>query len=464
MEEYISKNIEQLLESYEDLEMFEENFLSNEDRKFIDNVYSFPYINDGMDRLEDLRTSYLREYMENSDRVEELVPFDKFISFFKEAKDMKNYMDKNILIENTEENLIENGFYKSEFVIHAHNAKTFHWDLRWKTRFGNSAYSFAIPKAKLPEENEKILALKQPMHPAVWVDLKTTDTFKDDTQRGSMGSISLIDKGNIFVKERPNSYAIYLQGETYRGAYILISSNRNGNSYILIKTENIMSDSDARNKEWKISAFKYWKFQKEKMMEEFKINCSETKLVFENEDGSIDYNEGDEEMTKTASYKFIFVPSHNSKSIKERMEANPERIAEQCQADTIGYRIGLYVWNCILDEESQTKAYNELRKIGFTTNYMNIIDNFMKPTVFAEAISCILTGRKMYGRTHLGLILKPIISSDKEKYENRINISDKIDTDAVMDNNIPSISDDDINENENLEIRFRVRRYGMGVK
>ena len=460
MEEYISKNIEQLLESYEDLEMFEENFLSNEDRKFIDNVYSFPYINDGMDRLEDLRTSYLREYMENSDRVEELVPFDKFISFFKEAKDMKNYMDKNILIENTEENLIENGFYKSEFVIHAHNAKTFHWDLRWKTRFGNSAYSFAIPKAKLPEENEKILALKQPMHPSVWVDLKTTDTFKDDTQRGSMGSISLIDKGNIFVKERPNSYAIYLQGETYRGAYILISSNRNGNSYILIKTENIMSDSDARNKEWKISAFRYWKFQKEKMMEEFKINCSETKLVFENEDGSIDYNEGDEEMTKTASYKFIFVPSHNSKSIKERMEANPERIAEQCQADTIGYRIGLYVWNCILDEESQTKAYNELRKIGFTTNYMNVIDNFMKPTVFSEAISCILTGRKMYGRTHLGLILKPIISSDKEKYKEKINVIDIPDEkETIINNNIPSNDIDDINEsNDRLEIKFNVKR------
>ena len=446
-----------LSESYEDLEMFEENFLSNEDRKFIDDIYSFPYINEGMNSLEKLRISYLKEYMENSDKIEELIPFNDFVLFFNEAKDIKNFTENNVDIENTEENLIENGFYKSEFVIHAHNAKTFHWDLRWKTRFGNSAYSFAIPKAKIPEDNEKILALKQPMHPSIWVDLKTTDTFKDDTQSGSMGSISLVDKGYIFVKERPKSYAIYIQGETIRGSYILISSGNN-NSYIFIKTDNIMSDSDARNKEWKISAYKYWKYQKEKILEMFKINCEETKLIFENEDGSIDYNEGDEEMTKTASYKFIFIPSHNSKTIKERMEANPERIAEQCQADTIGYRLGLYIWNCILDEESQNKAYEELKKLGFTTNYMNLIDNFMKPTLFSEAISCILTGRKMFGRTHLGLILQPIISKDKKNYE-KIEIKEEKDENKSDEENIQNnneeTSETKLEENY-MEITFRV--------
>jgi len=454
-----SEMLNLLSESYEDLEMFEENFLSNEDRKFIDDIYSFPYINEGMNSLEKLRISYLKEYMENSDKIEELVPFNDFVLFFNEAKDIKNFTDNNVDIENTEENLIENGFYKSEFVIHAHNAKTFHWDLRWKTRFGNSAYSFAIPKAKVPEDNEKVLALKQPMHPSIWVDLKTTDTFKDDTQRGSMGSISLVDRGYIYVKERPKSYAIYIQGETIRGSYILISSGNN-NSYIFIKTDNIMSDSDARNKEWKISAYKYWKYQKEKILEIFKINCEETKLVFENEDGSIDYNEGDEEMTKTASYKFIFIPSHNSKTIKERMEANPERIAEQCQADVIGYRLGLYIWNCILDEESQNKAYEELKKLGFTTNYMNLIDNFMKPTLFSEAISCILTGRKMFGRTHLGLILQPIISKDKDKYEKRnIEIKEEKDENKSDEENIQNnneeTSETKLEENY-MEITFRV--------
>lgn len=452
-----SEMLNLLSESYEDLEMFEENFLSNEDRKFIDDIYSFPYINEGMNSLEKLRISYLKEYMENSDKIEELVPFNDFVLFFNEAKDIKNFTENNVDIENTEENLIENGFYKSEFVIHAHNAKTFHWDLRWKTRFGNSAYSFAIPKAKVPEDNEKVLALKQPMHPSIWVDLKTTDTFKDDTQRGSMGSISLVDRGYIFVKERPKSYAIYIQGETIRGSYILISSGNN-NSYIFIKTDNIMSDSDARNKEWKISAFKYWKYQKEKILEIFKINCEETKLIFENEDGSIDYNEGDEEMTKTASYKFIFIPSHNSKTIKERMEANPERIAEQCQADTIGYRLGLYIWNCILDEESQNKAYEELKKLGFTTNYMNLIDNFMKPTLFSEAISCILTGRKMFGRTHLGLILQPIISKDKKNYE-KIEIKEEKDENKSDEENIQNnneeTSETKLEENY-MEITFRV--------
>lgn len=452
-----SEMLNLLSESYEDLEMFEENFLSNEDRKFIDDIYSFPYINEGMNSLEKLRISYLKEYMENSEKVEELVPFNDFVLFFNEAKDIKNFTENNVDIENTEENLIENGFYKSEFVIHAHNAKTFHWDLRWKTRFGNSAYSFAIPKAKIPEDNEKILALKQPMHPSIWVDLKTTDTFKDDTQRGSMGSISLVDRGYIFVKERPKSYAIYIQGETIRGSYILISSGNN-NSYIFIKTDNIMSDSDARNKEWKISAYKYWKYQKEKILEMFKINCEETKLIFENEDGSIDYNEGDEEMTKTASYKFIFIPSHNSKTIKERMGANPERISEQCQADVIGYRLGLYIWNCILDEESQNKAYEELKKLGFTTNYMNLIDNFMKPTLFSEAISCILTGRKMFGRTHLGLILQPIISKDKKNYE-KIEIKEEKDENKSDEENIQNnneeTSETKLEENY-MEITFRV--------
>lgn len=452
-----SEMLNLLSESYEDLEMFEENFLSNEDRKFIDDIYSFPYINEGMNSLEKLRVSYLKEYMENSDKIEELVPFNDFVLFFNEAKDIKNFTENNVDIENTEENLIENGFYKSEFVIHAHNAKTFHWDLRWKTRFGNSAYSFAIPKAKIPEDNEKILALKQPMHPSIWVDLKTTDTFKDDTQRGSMGSISLVDRGYIFVKERPKSYAIYIQGETIRGSYILISSGNN-NSYIFIKTDNIMSDSDARNKEWKISAYKYWKYQKEKILEMFKINCEETKLIFENEDGSIDYNEGDEEMTKTASYKFIFIPSHNSKAIKERMEANPERIAEQCQADVIGYRLGLYIWNCILDEESQNKAYEELKKLGFSTNYMNLIDNFMKPTLFSEAISCILTGRKMFGRTHLGLILQPIISKDKKNYE-KIEIKEEKDENKSDEENIQNNNEENSEtklEENYMEITFRV--------
>lgn len=402
-------DIQELSELIESFDLIEDFLYTSQEKELIEDCYTFPFKYKGLKKLDELQFSYLSEYKNDPDNMERLIPFDEFSEFLDEIKDIVLYEDQNVLPEYSPETLLENGFYQSEFVIHEHNATSFHWDFRFKTRFGNSAYSFAIPKAKLPEnEDDKVLAIRQPMHPAVWVDLKSTDTFRDEPEgrsaKTAMGSIRLIDRGTVFVKERPRSFAVYIQGEKIVGAYMLVKVG-NGNSYLFVKASNILSDKDARQKEWRGNAYKYWKFQTKELLRIFGIDCSKTKLVFENEDGTMTDNSENEEIENP--YYFISVPIEAH--LSERHKANPERITEQCEADEIGYKLGLFIWFTQMNDDQRNDAYGALKKIDFMTAWLKETNNYGKPNIFSEAISSIVTGRRMFKTTNLEIILKPIL-------------------------------------------------------
>lgn len=412
----MSNDLDKLAALYESFDMVEDFLYTSSEKSFIEEIYSFPIKYPTLDKLDELRDTYLKEYATNADEIEKLIPFDEFIEYYGEMKDIFLYEEKKdplSLPEYTDESLIENGFYQSEFVIHEHNATSLHWDLRWKTRFGNSAYSFAIPKAKMSDsENDRVLAIRQPMHPAIWVDLKQTDTFKEDTQRGAMGSIKLVDRGTIFVKERPRSFLLYLQGSIYKGGYILVHIGNN-TSYILLRTEHILSDSDTRDQEWKMQAYKAYKYQTLKINEMFGLSCTDTKLVFENKDNSISLP--DEDSDNSNAYQYIVIPNLNSEEIQARRKANPERIPEQCLNDAIASKLGNYIWNVKLDQDTQERCYAAIRRIDFSTPYLKVQDKVTDNDLFSEIFSCILTGRKMYKGTNLELIISPIIKNAKAK-------------------------------------------------
>lgn len=391
----------------EDTDFF--SSFSDDEQNFIEEVLSFPIKYPSIKQLENLRETYLQEYINDPDAVESIMPLDEFIEYYDESKDRIICEDNQGKQEFTEEELIENGFYPSDFIIHEHDATKLHWDLRWKTRFGNSAYSFAIPKCKLPEsQDEKVLALRQPMHPSIWVDLKATDTFRDENSKGPMGKISLVDRGRIFAKETPKSFIIYLMGEKIKGGFILVHVGKE-NSYMLMQNTNILSDKDARRKEWRITAFHTFKYQKQKVTELFGIDTEDCKLVFENNDGSIEASTDDQD---ELAVNYILVPSE--KSIADRRKANPERIPMQCQADAIGTGFGDFIWSANLTEDKRTECYNALRRIDFNTKYLTETHKTTQQDLFSEAISCILTGRKMFKSSNLELILIAIIKPKKE--------------------------------------------------
>ena len=171
-----------------------------------------------------------------------------------------------------EQDLLDNGFMKSTFVIHEHDSKTapLHWDLRFKTEFGKSAYSFVLLKMKLPEYDEKLLVKRQPMHPSVWVDLDHTEI-----QSGyGKGSVITIDRGTIYYKvHKEESFTFYLEGTTSFGAYHLIRLN--GNNYLILKAKkSIISSPEDREAEWKAYMTNFLKFLNTKIRTVYNIDVN----------------------------------------------------------------------------------------------------------------------------------------------------------------------------------------------
>ena len=155
-----------------------------------------------------------------------------------------------------EKDLLLAGFIKSDFVIHEHDSRKapLHWDLRFKTEFKTSAYSFVIIKHHMPNKGEKLLCKKQPMHPPVWVDLKDTNI---ESGYGA-GSVTTVDRGTIYYKVLDNEKKIvmYLDGDKYKGAYYLISINQY-NYLFFSATNSILPTVEERNEEWQSYAKNY---------------------------------------------------------------------------------------------------------------------------------------------------------------------------------------------------------------
>lgn len=443
----------------EDLEISDIFFYNEEELRLTEDFYSLPLEYQYPDLIDKFREAYLYQYVKTPDDLEKIIPFNEYMDFldfakdlslFKEAEEEKinephddteipNNEDPNsneqieelesdkdvnnaVDVKYSEKELINNGFYPTRFVIHEHNAKSFHYDLRFGTRFGASAFSFAIPKAKLPDDySEKILCLRQPTHPAVWLELKSTDTFKDDTGKGPMGSIKLVDRGKCYVKERKDNFVIYLVGDTYTGGYILVHVG-NSNSYMIVKTEQILSDEDSRKEEWRVNAQRIYNYQLKFLKNAFKINCDSTQLLFQDNDGSL-YNVNNDNIDDANSYQFIVVPLMNSDEMEARKKANPERLPIQLLTEAIAFRLGRYIYNEKLVSDNLKNEINmQLRKIDFKDNYLNMIETVTDDIRFAELISCIVCGHRIFKDSNNQVVnLHALLSHALENFVRRNN-------------------------------------------
>ena len=192
--------------------------------------------------------SIIEDYTDNYSTLSEGISILDMLMIYKSCKSLLE--DKETPLDETEytdENFEYNGFIKSEFVIHEHDSKRapLHWDLRWKTEFKTSAFSFVLLKHKLPDNGEKLLVKQQPMHPVAWVDMVETVIGSGYGQ----GSVKTIDRGTIFYKKKDSSYAIYLRGTKFVDAYYMINLN-NSNFLIFKANKSILADTDERNQEW----------------------------------------------------------------------------------------------------------------------------------------------------------------------------------------------------------------------
>jgi hypothetical protein len=221
--------------------------------------------------------------LETNEAVDMVLSLDDVLSAYNEGIILSEAEDP-IPEEYDEKDLLANGFLKSTFVIHQHNSKTAptHWDLRFKSEFGKSAYSFVLINQRLPEAGQKLFVKRQPMHPAVWVDIKQTEI---ESGYGK-GSVITVDRGPIYYKERNENFTFYLKGSTARGAYHLIKIG--SNNYLLVKAKNsIISTKDQRLDEWKKYADNFLKFINLKIGSVYGLKTS---FVFGNPDNKDDKN------------------------------------------------------------------------------------------------------------------------------------------------------------------------------
>ncbi len=110
--------------------------------------------------------------------------------------------------------------YEGEFVIHAHRARKFHWDIRIEViateddfekmnlegyrRLGISVekgskvmWSLAVPKARAPKKGEKLLAIETEPHP---VEYNRFEGFIPEGVYGA-GEVRIYDTGRVIWRE-----------------------------------------------------------------------------------------------------------------------------------------------------------------------------------------------------------------------------------------------------------------------
>lgn len=105
------------------------------------------------------------------------------------------------------------------FVIHEHNAKKLHWDLRLES--GGVLKSWALPKQPPRAKNIKRLAIHVEDH------LKSYAHFEGKITEGyGKGTVKIWDKGNYSLESKtPSKWVFILQGKVIKGKYCLVKAN-----------------------------------------------------------------------------------------------------------------------------------------------------------------------------------------------------------------------------------------------
>jgi len=118
----------------------------------------------------------------------------------------------------------------TRFVIHDHYARRagHHWDLRIEK--DKVLKSWAIPKHRMPEKGERLLAAQTPDHPLSWYDFEgeITDTY-------GRGTVKILEQEKCkIIKWKESHIGIEFQGKKIKGIYYLIKTTGNTN-WIIIK-------------------------------------------------------------------------------------------------------------------------------------------------------------------------------------------------------------------------------------
>lgn len=130
---------------------------------------------------------------------------------------------------------------KQRYTVHEHRARRagLHYDLRLQK--GNNVYSFALPKAKLPDENTVYLAIQTHTD---YDDLSALN-FSGSIPDGKYGAGNLIilETGQYEILDWPeNSDKIIFYvpfqfgGQILKGKFYLVKTSHGENNYIFGKS------------------------------------------------------------------------------------------------------------------------------------------------------------------------------------------------------------------------------------
>lgn len=136
----------------------------------------------------------------------------------------------------------------TNYIIHEHFAKRAgrHYDLRIQNLNNFKLSSFAIPKARFPEDSkDKLLAVKTPDHPSKWLNINrerikgSGSIYKKPTY--GEGTIRSIQKGRAVILFWNNDKIVFVvSGPVADGKFTLIrykSKSTDLNTWILLKNK-----------------------------------------------------------------------------------------------------------------------------------------------------------------------------------------------------------------------------------
>lgn len=107
-------------------------------------------------------------------------------------------------------------------MIHEHNAKKLHWDLRLES--GGVLKSWALPKSPPSKKKVKRLAIQVDDHNLNYAN------FEGEIKEGyGKGTVKIWDKGNYKLLEKdPSKIEFEICGKKLHGKYVLINAKLGG--------------------------------------------------------------------------------------------------------------------------------------------------------------------------------------------------------------------------------------------
>ena len=118
---------------------------------------------------------------------------------------------------------------RTKFVIHDHTAKKAGHHFDFRIEYQGKLKSWAIPKARLPEKGQYLLAIQTPDHPLSYYN------FEGEIKDGyGQGNVTIFDKGVCdILRWKKDQIGFILKGKKVQGKFWLIRTNKK--SWLLLR-------------------------------------------------------------------------------------------------------------------------------------------------------------------------------------------------------------------------------------